>query len=192
MDRIIKRLSIFDFDSTLVNSPFPEEGIPFWEKTTGQKYPHGKSWWSKPESLDLNIFDIKPIPTVYNQFKREKRIPDTLVFILTSRNEKLRPFVQKVMNEHGIDAELVMEENDGKTKGDKIIDLIPWYPDLEEINVYDDRQKEIKIYESIRNEIPENIVFNVYQINNGNIVLIEHRLTDIIQEEIKNFFYGIY
>jgi len=195
MENVIKRLVAFDLDSTLMNTPSPEEGIPMWEKATGEKYPHKESdWWYNPESLDLEIFDIQPFPAVMNQFKQEKATPNTLVFILTSRPEKLRSEVQVIMDKHGIDVELEMFSNDNRTKGDKIIELLDWYPDLEEINVYDDRQKEIDRYLAVKDKIPEYITFNIYVADEGKLALYnpEKGITGVINEEIQNFFNSIY
>lgn len=189
----IKRFVIFDFDGCIMNTPSPEEGIPTWEEKTGEKYQH-KSWWSRPESLDLEIFNIQPFPAVYNQFKQEKATPNTLVFILTSRTVKLRAEVQAIMNKFNMDVELEMYEGGvEKTKGDKIIDLISWYSDLEEINVYDDRQKEIDTYRAVEDKIPSHITFNIYQADEGKFALLkENKLLSVIVEEIQNFFSGIY
>ena len=67
----MKRLIIFDLDGTLMNTPSPEEGKPLWEKHYGEKYPH-IGWWGRKESLDTNVFNIKPIPSVLSQLLKEK------------------------------------------------------------------------------------------------------------------------
>ena len=52
-----KKLISFDFDDTLVKTPLPEEGKIVWKEKTGTDWPH-RGWWSKPESLDMEIFDM--------------------------------------------------------------------------------------------------------------------------------------
>lgn len=40
---MIKKLSFYDFDGCLVNSPEPEEGKRIYKEKTGDDYPH-KGW----------------------------------------------------------------------------------------------------------------------------------------------------
>jgi len=185
---MVKRLIAFDFDKTLMQTPEPEEGMEIWREKTGTIYPK-IGWWSKPESLDLDVFDIKPFPKVLNVLRKEMLNPESYVIILTSRIEKLRPNVQAVLDANQIDVHK-LDMNQGKeVKGDKILNYIKEFPDLEEINVYDDREKDIISYKQIRNSIPENIVFKIYLAVNGQLNLLEakNKLIDVIQEEIKNF-----
>lgn len=184
---MIKRLAAFDFDGTLMNSPEKEEGKIEWQEKTGQPYPH-LGWWGRPESLDLNVFDIKPFPTVLHQLKREQSQPDTFVIVLTSRQEKLRSQVQAVLDANDIHVDKLDMKYDWKDKGQKILNYIKQFPDLTEINVYDDMEEHIIAYEAIKAQLPENIVLNIYHANKGNIALTENvKLKKIIQEEVGNF-----
>ena len=54
----IKKLICFDFDDTLCHTLKPEEGKVIWKEKFGTDWPH-RGWWSKPETLDLDIFDTK-------------------------------------------------------------------------------------------------------------------------------------
>lgn len=184
---MIKRLAAFDFDATLINSPEKELGKQMWSQAMGQQYPH-QGWWGRPESLDLNVFDIKPFPSVLNQLNKELSTPDTYVIILTSRLDKLRPQVEAVLNANNIHVHKVDMKRSEKTKGQKILDYINKYPSLTEINVYDDRDSDIQSYESIRVMIPDTIEFNIYFASNGTLKLLkpESKLTEIIKEEIEN------
>lgn len=181
---MIKRLAAFDFDGTLINSPMKEVGKIEWSERMGQPYPH-KGWWGRAESLDLNVFDIKPFPTVLHQLEREQSIPDTYVIVLTSRQEYLRPEVQAVLVKNNIHVDKLDMKYDWKDKGRKILNYIQEFPDLTEINVYDDMEEHLIAYETIKNSIPENIIFNVYYANNGNITLTESKLLNIIDDEIQ-------
>jgi hydroxymethylpyrimidine pyrophosphatase-like HAD family hydrolase len=184
---MIKRLIAFDFDGTLMNSPEQENGIQLWQDKMGHPYPH-KGWWGRPESLDLNVFDIKPFPNVFKELEREVSTPDTYVIILTSRQEKLRPQLEAVLNKNDIHVDKVDMKRDEKNKGEKILQYIERFPDLQEICVYEDRDSDIQSYNSIKGTIPQNISFNIYVAANGNISLLEAKSTliDIVNEEIVN------
>lgn len=186
---MIKRLIAFDFDGTLANTASPEEGKPAWEKHYGKPFPH-IGWWGRPESLDLDVFDVKPFPSVFNQLKREVATPDTYVIILTSRMEKLRHALQAVLDANGIVVDKLDMKHDELSKGEKILNYMNEFPDLREISVYDDREGDIESYRSIRSRMPEDISFNIYLADNGSFRLIEYesKVLKIINEEILNIF----
>jgi hypothetical protein len=188
----MKRLAVFDFDATLVDSPEKEEGKMIWQEKTGQEYPH-IGWWGRKESLDTSIFDIKAFPSVLNQLNQETNIPDTHVIILTSRMEKLRPEVEKVLDMNNIFVDDVILKKGNEGKGDVILRIVQYNPDLEEINVYDDymdkNPSKIAEYLKIKDLLPENIKYNLYLADNGKISLMKsiNEINDIINEEIENF-----
>jgi len=182
---MIKRLAVFDFDGTLMNTPSPETGKAEWSEKTGKPFPY-VGWWSKRESLDLNVFDIKPFPSVLNQLKQEKSTPNTYVIILTSRMDSLRPELEAVLNKNGVQVDRVDMKRANKTKGEKLLQYIEELPDLETIDVYEDRDSDIQSYEAIRNQIPDGIEFNIYLATKGYFGLTESsRLLNIIRDEIK-------
>jgi tRNA nucleotidyltransferase/poly(A) polymerase len=182
--RDVKRLAVFDFDGTLVDSPQPETGKQMWSEKTGMPY-QDKAWWSRPESLDLNVFDIKPFPSVYKQYLKERSTPGTLVIILTSRLEELRPQVEAVLEKNNIRVDGIDMKDGNTTKGQQVLNYIRMYGDLEEINVYEDRDVELETYESVRNRIPEGVAFNVYTAHKGGLALTESELLEAIREEIQ-------
>jgi len=185
---MIQRLAVFDFDGTLIDSPEPENGKQFWQDKMGRQYPYS-GWWGRPESLDLDVFEIKPFPSVLLQLKKEVVLPNTFVVVLTSRMEKLRPQVQAVLDANGIKVDkLDMKRAEGN-KGVKVLRYVAQMPDLKVINVYEDRDIDLEAYEGIRNQIPEGIEFNIYVANKGTLALTESsrskNILCIIQEELK-------
>lgn len=169
---MIKRLAVFDMDGTLIDTPMPEQGKIMWEKHYGQKYPY-LGWWGRPESLDLNVFDIVPFQSVKHQLDKEIATHDTFVIILTSRMEKLRTQVQAILDKNDISVDkLDMKRAEGD-KGIKVLRYVQQFPDLVEINVYEDRDTDIQSYENIRNQIPEGITFNIYLASKGNFSLMK-------------------
>lgn len=188
----MKRLTVFDFDGCLIDSPEKEEGIKIWEDKTRQKYPYN-GWWGRKESLDTDVFDIKPFPTVLNQLNQEKNTPDTNVIILTSRMEKLRSEVENILNIHNIVVDDVLLKKGNEGKGDIILRIAEYNPDLEEINVYDDymhmNADKIAEYTKIKPMLPKEISYNLYLVDNDKISLMEsqNKLNNIITEEIEKF-----
>ena len=171
----MKRLVAFDFDGTLINSPEKEEGMRIWNEQKGRDNPL-KSWWAKPESLDTQIFDIKPFPNVLAQLRKEQSVPDTAVIILTSRVERLRPQLENILklNNIVVDDVILKEGNEGK--GDILLRIARYNPDLQEIVVYDDfmEKNEAKIaeYTKIKDLLPENIKYTLYYVNNDVITFL--------------------
>lgn len=185
---MIKRLIAFDFDGTLIDSPEKETGSVQWSEKMGKPYSY-TGWWGRPESLDLNVFDIKPFSKVLSILNKNLSAPDTYVIILTSRMEKLRPEVEKVLEHNHIKADKLDMKRSEKTKGEKVLRYIQQFPDLQEVSVYEDRDTDIQSYENIRPQIPEKIRFSVYLASNGNLTLVKPRnkLLDVIKEEIQDF-----
>jgi hypothetical protein len=182
---MITRLCAFDFDSTLIDSPQKESGKIQWSEKMGKPYSY-QGWWGRPESLDLNVFDIKPFPKILNLLNKDVSTPATYTIVLTSRQEKLRSLVQEVLDVNNIHANKLDMQRDQRTKGQKILDYTKKFPDLREINVYDDKGTDILSYENIKNQLPKGIKFNVYLANEGNIALKEAdmKLINFINEII--------
>jgi len=188
----IKRLCIMDFDGTIMNTPEPEEGKRQWEEKMGQPYPHN-GWWGRPESLDTTVFDIKPFPNVLAQLEKEKATPDTKVIILTSRMEKLRHELEKVLSLNNVIVDEVILKRGNEDKGDIILKIEKYNQDLKEIVVYDDfaggMQNKIAEYTKIKDKLSPDVQYDIYYVNNDRISLMEtsNILLRMINEEIRNF-----
>jgi hypothetical protein len=118
----MKRLTVFDFDATLINTFSPEEGKPMWEKFYGKPYPH-KGWWGRKESLDTNVFDIKPFPNILSILRKDMADPDTTTIILTSRLEKLRPELENILKLNNINVDELITKKGREDKGDIILKI---------------------------------------------------------------------
>jgi len=194
----MKRLAIFDFDGTLIDSPEKEEGKKVWTENMGQPYSH-KGWWGRKESLDTDVFDIKPFPKVLARLEEEKAIPDTMVIILSSRMEKLRPEIENVLDINGIVVDEVILKNGGEGKGDVILKIENYNQDLKEIVVYDDfmnkNAEKIEEYTKIKDLLLPDVKYILYYVDKGNIspLITEgvvdfkntNYLLEIINDEIK-------
>jgi len=137
----INKISIFDFDGALADTPNKEDGIALWEAKTKKDYPH-KGWWSKPESLDESVFNIKLIDETKRDYIGESVDKNTLMVMLTGRIPKLANQVEKVLHKNGI----IFDEYHYKEKGDTFTSkintlkkLVDQNPNVTEIEMWEDR-----------------------------------------------------
>jgi len=185
----MKRLGIYDFDGTLIDSPEPETGKPIWKEKTGEEYPYD-GWWGRKESLDTDVFDIKPFPSILAKLEDDMADPDTTTIILTSRMEKLRPQLENIMKLNGITVDELITKKGREDKGDVIQRIADYNQDLEEIVVYDDfagkKENKIAEYTKIKNTLPENIQYHIYYVEDGRTQLMESTniILKMIHEEI--------
>ena len=196
----MKRLAVFDFDGTLFNSPEKEIGKQIWKEKTGQDYPYA-GWWGRKESLDTNVFDIRPFPNVLAQLNREKSTPDTQVIILTSRMEKLRPEVENILNMYNVVVDDVILKKGNMSKGEVLLKIDNYNPDLREIIVYDDfmnrNAEKIAEYTNIKDQLSDDIKYILMYVHDDTIKPLigegrisfesTNKLLNIIQEEIIKF-----
>ncbi len=139
-----KRVVFYDFDGTLMDSPLPEFGKPLYKEKTGNVYPH-QGWWGRAESLDLDIFDIQPNSDVEGKFRFDASDPDTYVVLLTNRLSRLAEPIKKVLNKHNMVFDYYSFKNDGREKGERVLDIMQTsYPDIKTLEFYDDDVKHIQ------------------------------------------------
>lgn len=184
-----KEISFYDFDGTLIDSPLPEEGKKIWKEKTGEEYPH-KGWWGRKESLDTEVFDIKPKDSVYKKYLKDKNNSDCVTVLLTNRLLKLKDSVLNILNENNIEFDEYSFKKGKEEKTDRILSFLNNYPDVEIINIYDDREKEIDLFKEFKEGYEgEYDTINVFNVR-GNNILKEHynRIEKIIIEEANNYF----
>jgi len=198
---IMKRLCVFDFDGTLIDSPQKEDGKKQWEEKMGQPYPYD-GWWGRKESLDTNVFDIKPFPSILAKLQKDMADPDTSTIILTSRMEKLRPQLENILKLNGIAVDELITKRGREDKGDVILRIENYNQDLKEIVVYDDfagrMANKIAEYSKIKDKLSDDVKYIINYVENGNIRLLEgagivsfestNKLLNMINEEIQNVF----
>ena len=152
--KIINKISIFDFDGTLADTPNKEDGIALWEAKTKKEYPHS-GWWGKPESLDERVFNIKLIDETKRDYIGESVHDDTLMVMLTGRIPKLAKQVEKILHTNGI----IFDEYHYKEKGDTFTSkintikrLLEQNPNVTEIEMWEDRLNHADGFEQWGNE----------------------------------------
>ena len=153
----ITKISVMDFDGTLVDTALPETGKIEYEKKTGKVWPH-VGWWSKPESLDMNVFDMPVINSVVAAYKVEKANPETLCVMMTGRQPKLQNLVKAILDSKGLVFDKYIYSHGGNTIDSKIKSLnslLLDYPKTTAVELWDDRTEHISSFEAWGNSHPE-------------------------------------
>jgi FMN phosphatase YigB (HAD superfamily) len=138
-----KKLISFDFDYTLCHTLEPLEGMRIWKEKTGADYPF-TGWWGRPESMDMDVFDIELNKNTYDEYLKAVSDSSNYVILATGRVEKLRPQVLKILNKYNLSFDGVFLTT-GKTydyKRDLFERLIKEIKP-EEFIMYDDREEHI-------------------------------------------------
>lgn len=142
-----KRLIIFDFDGTLVNSPEPLEGRKIWKEKKGSDFPH-QGWWGKTDSLDTSVFDIQLNKWVYDKYLEAMSDPENYVILATGRLDKvpnMRRCVMEILNKHNLSFDEIHLNPGGDTfhfKSTLFEDIVSRL-ELDEVIMYDDRESQL-------------------------------------------------
>ncbi|MEK6828580.1 MAG: GNAT family N-acetyltransferase [Nanoarchaeota archaeon] len=184
------KLSIFDFDKTLVNTPEPEVGMPEWEQKTGQKWKG--SWWENPNSLDTRIFDMSVNPSVISAYKKERSNPNTLVVMMTGRKGVVKKEVEKILSLKGLRFDDHLFNDGGETLDFKIREIqkaIRYSPNIREVEMWDDRTAHIPVFQKLGNELVEKGYLDSFIVNHvkgGNLEESLLKESKLDSKKIKN------
>ncbi len=162
-----KKLSVFDFDGTLVNTPLPEEGKKEYKEKTGQDWPHA-GWWGQPMSLDSEIFDMSIIPSVIRAYLKEINDPNTMVVMVTGRINKLSGLVKKILDDNGLKFHEYHFNNGGSTESAKkktFDKILSQNPSITEMELWDDRIEHIPVFQAWGDEKLESDRLDKFNIN---------------------------
>jgi hypothetical protein len=157
-----------------MNSPLPETGKDIYQQVKGKPYPH-IGWWSKPESLDMDIFDIRPKSGMEEVYRNVMKNPEAHAVLLTNRQYKLGDEVKKVLDSHNMTFEHYSYKHNDHEKGDRMLEIMKkYYPGVKNIVFYDDDDSHFNL---IKNK-PE--MFKDYNIK------LYHVNGDYIQKHLDN------
>lgn len=156
----ITKLSIFDLDGSLLDTPEPEEGKKEWFTKTGKPWPY-KGWWGQALSLS-DIFNITPIDWIYNDYLREVEKKDVYLVLLTGRIESLRNDMSKWLDKFNIEYdEFIMKPktpyyfSTADYKKKEILNLINKLPNINKIEIWDDQRNNIEKFEELEQEFTD-------------------------------------
>lgn len=148
--RNIIKISVFDFDGTLVDTPLPEIGKKEYKEKTGEDWPFS-GWWGRELSLDASVFDMPVIQSVITDYQKEKTNPNTCVVMLTGRMVKLGDSVKKILDANNLKFDEYHFNRGGSTDVAKIKtmeSLLVKYPNTKELEMWDDRLEHIPVFQS--------------------------------------------
>lgn len=163
---IITKISVFDFDQTLVNTPLPDQGRIDYEKKTGNKWPY-EGWWGRALSLDTSIFEMSVVPETLSAYNKEKTNPETLIVMLTGRMSKLASEVKLILDEKGLKFDVYEYNRGGNTLDSKIKSLerlLSEHPNVTELELWDDRIPHVEEFQKW-GDSKENLTFKINIIN---------------------------
>lgn len=149
MGEEIKKVVVIDFDGTLINTTMPEIGKDIWKRVKGEDFPH-RGWWSKRESLDIDLFDNDVFSDILAVFNKAKSEANTFVALCTGRVTPLTKEVNAILAKHNLvfdDVVLTGDKrfNNGASdtlsfKMNYLNSLKKQFPNLECVEFYDDRR----------------------------------------------------
>lgn len=124
------KLSLFDFDDTLFETPYKEN----W------------AYMDNPLSLSLGKWDFKAKNYVIKDYKKEYLNKNTKVILLTNRISDVEYELKNVLNLHSVffDEYMPIQGKDGdRSKGNRVLKLLEKYPNTDEIEYWEDKDKHI-------------------------------------------------
>lgn len=145
----VKKVIVFDFDGTLIDTPTPEVGMPVWVKKTGTDWPY-KGWWSKPETLDMKIFDMPVLAQALKGYKEADSEDATYKVLMTGRIGKLGHLVKTILDAKSLRFDEYLYNNQSNTltfKLNELSRLANEFHGLEVIEMWDDRDLHIPYFE---------------------------------------------
>lgn len=163
-----KKLISFDFDKTLFFTPEPELSKDVFLEKTGKVWPH-RGWWGKPETLDMNIFDIPLNKWVYSKYLEFSDIEENFMILATGRLKKVDGMVDnvnKILDKNSIEFDEVHLNWGGDTLKFKLklFEQKIKHLEVEEFIMLDDRQEHLVEFEKWAEE--QNIKITIIDVVN--------------------------
>jgi hypothetical protein len=162
-----KKLSVFDFDGTTMDTLYPEIAKPMYKEKTGQDWPF-QGWWGRKESLDMDIFDFQPKPDVKRDYQAERANSDTMVVSLTGRRPKLSNEVEAILHANGYRFDRYMYNYGSDTLSNKLEQIgkmLQEFPSIKHVELWDDRNKHIPTFEQWGNDLVKNGRLDSFNMN---------------------------
>ena len=152
-DLPVHQLFIFDFDSTLFNTPDPDEGRREYERGTGQKWPY-PGFLGHVESL-LPPLVTRPGPALAEYYSHCGRAGSFTV-VLTARIRRVETAVRCVLNDFGLFPDRLITKHSGDSGTDykvkEIQNLIKEFPGVQTVFIWDDSSENLAGFHRLARE----------------------------------------
>ena len=139
------KLSLFDFDDTLFETPYDED----W------------SYMDTPESLSLRKWRFEPKEDVLEDYINEylsSQVGKTKVVLLTNRISDVEDELRTLLDSRLVffDEYLPIKgKNGNRSKGQRVLELFKKYPQVNEIEYWEDKEKHIIDVLGVLNDFPD-------------------------------------
>lgn len=164
----IKVLNIFDFDGTLFDTPGADAGKKDYERVFKTRYPH-KGWFGREESLSDEL-DIPPVESTRQFYEELSQKPDSLTVVISDRAFFLKDRMSQFLSDRGYKFDDILLKYGNTGKAERLQDFWENHQDVQEINVFDDRQSALDQYISLKDLYSiyrDDLQFNIYRVSDG-------------------------
>lgn len=146
-----RKLSVFDFDGTLVETPIGSPANKLkWAEYYGKPWPY-LGWWGRDESMDTGVWKMPVVREVFDDYQKEVENPENLMVLLTGRIKKQENIVRSIVNDRGYHFDYYLFNTGGRTLNNKIShlnSLLSKYPNIREVELWDDRLEHFSEFEA--------------------------------------------
>lgn len=169
----ITTLNVFDFDRTLFFTHDSATGKEKYEKVFNKEYPH-KGWFGKEESL-LDELDIKENEQMRRIYKNLSKKKNTANVLISNRIYYLEDRLIEFLKDRGYHFDDVSLAQGSKRKPSRLEEIWDHYPDIKEINIFDDLGSAIEQYKELQDLYGiwrTDVIINIYQVSPRRITKI--------------------
>jgi hypothetical protein len=140
------KLFIWDFDKTFFFTPEMEEGKKVWVEKKGVEWAYN-GWWSKRETLDMDVFDIQMNKWIYDEYSKYQD-ENCVHYLVTGRVTPLYEQVKAVVDKHNLKFKDIFcnDISDTLTFKLRVFNELVEKHKPSELYIYDDRQTHLPIF----------------------------------------------
>ena len=116
----------------------------------------------------MDVFDMPTIPGVISDYRREASDPSSLVIMLTGRIPSSGAHVKAILDAKGLKFDDYLYNEGGDTEKEKIRhmeDILKYNPNIREIELWDDRDPHIPIFQAWGDKMIEQDYLDNFKIN---------------------------
>jgi hypothetical protein len=143
----ITKISVFDFDETIVRMPSYTASKHVERATDGaHKFPTPYSFYDHPLSLDRSLHNIQFISPVLDDWRLSVHDQSSKTILITHRIEELKYDVKKVLSTTGLGFDAYYYLGRVTEKFDTLVRELEENPSINEVNIYEDSLEQIIKY----------------------------------------------